>query len=201
VELKAHVEACRHCRLEVRQLVRFADVERDTELAEEADWEGHELALQRSYAEGVRGENTSSPRRRASRLLWLVPAAAAALLLFMALPDRIPEPSGGNIVFRGDGGSTPLTGLAPTGELSATPAAFSWQADGEFDTYRLEIFTPSLAVIFRADDIAESPFAAPDSLRALFSAGETYLWKVTALVGIETAAVSDNAWFTITPAD
>lgn len=192
-----HLRACWRCRQEARRLAWFETIDSDEELADEANWDQAELVLHRAYRENVR---PPAPRRRfQARWAWLAPVAAAAVLLLVMLPDRRADisdiPPVGDVI-RGDEKSR-LHPVAPLGEIPEPPTRFTWKADGDFDSYRLEIFLPTLEILFSGNDLTSPTFIVPDSLRAGFYPGQTYVWSVTGMVGLEPAAVTKSAWFTI----
>jgi hypothetical protein len=229
----AHLEACPLCRLELKRLARFETIDGDEELLAEAEWPRAEFLLQKAFAEKVRpvltgrdadssagpatgmapvrpisGARSPSRRSGAPRLRWLVPAAAAAvLILLVANLDRGPHlslsPEGPDLLRGGDSGGTGAQRAArielvePLGEVSEAPRLFTWQADSTYDTFALTVFTSELATVFQQEHLAESHFGPPDSLRALLAPDRVYAWSVKAYAGLAPAVVSPSGWFRI----
>jgi len=197
-----HVARCRRCRLEVRRLARFAAIDADEALAAEAGWERVEGRIVRPDHHVLDGRRRFSGLKR---LVWLVPAAAAAGLLLTVLPpgdDALHDPASPPRVLRGDTADRDrIIPQEPTGDVAAPPDRFTWSGESGFDAYRLEISTPDLDVLLLRDELTDPVYVLSDSLSGLFTPGETYLWTVTGRRGVEAAAASETAWFRIVVAD
>jgi len=85
----------------------------------------------------------------------------------------------------------------PAGEIQALPAVFRWQSRRNDSRFALEIFTPSLETVCRADNINGSSWKAPDSLATILKPGVVYLWSVKGYEGLARATASPNGWFRI----
>ena len=129
-------------------------------------------------------------------------AAAAALVLALGLgayvlrapqPPPLPDrPAGGGV--RG----AIVTGLAPTGELDAAPAALTWEPVGGAASYRVTLFAADDAVLWRGE-AAGPPAPLPGAVMPLSSA-VVYGWSVEAIdAGGRPSARSERASFLIRP--
>jgi hypothetical protein len=85
----------------------------------------------------------------------------------------------------------------PVGEIQAPPAVFRWQSRRNDTRFTLEIFTPSLEMVCRAENIEESSWKAPDSLATILKPDVVYLWSVKGYEGLARASASPNGWFRI----
>ncbi len=203
--LAAHVADCPLCRLELRRLELFAASEPAPAALAEAGWDGAELALQRAFREQIAPALAPARRgRRAARLVWLGPvAAAAALALFLvARPERGPLPTltGGPDTPRGGpAAASALAPLAPTGELAAAPDTFRWRDAAAHEAWTLTVYTPQLETVLSVPGLTAPVWAVPDSLRPCFVPGRTYLWNVEGRRGLGARDLSPNAWFRIAP--
>ena len=217
--LERHLAACHRCRLEAKRLARFATIDQDAELLADAGWSEARFALERAYRERVKpavaaaaadaapvrtpaaGSSATNPHLR-----WLVPVAAAAVLALVFIgfgrhdsgPGHgLPDRQAADAVRGGAVEEAVIVLRAPLGEIAAPPEAFVWETDHDFESFRLEVVTPDLNLVFAQADLDSSRFVVPDSLRALLHAGESYLWSVEGRVGLATSRMSQTAWFKI----
>lgn len=199
----SHVADCALCALEIRKLERFEATDKDATLISESHWEEAEVQLASVYEENIRPKVFSTgPRRNGifSRR-WLVPVAAAAVVLAILLP-RLPlmveGPEGDLPPLRG-GGETMvvLNPMMPLGEMVGPPEFFAWTTETRFDSYSLNIFTPELELVFEEFGITTEKFAVTDTLLTRIRPGNVYLWTVTGHTGLQSEAVSAPARFEI----
>jgi hypothetical protein len=206
--VRRHLETCPLCGLELKRLRRFHAIDADENLARRAEWLYARTRLEKAFreriapsAEGTGAPVISFPRaRRAAR--WLVPAAAAAAVVFMiahyTMNGRSPAPAPGGNVMRGTPASEYRISLEePLGDIDARPAVFKWKSNRADDFFTLEIFTPTLEKIYEARNIRESPWTAPDTLAVILEPGVMYLWSVRGYRGLERATASPNGWFRV----
>ncbi len=208
--IAAHLAACAACRLELAQLRRFGQLDRDAELIEEADWPRAEAALERAFHARI-APAAVRPRPAPGRLLRLPPRPARRLILTAAAAALLALALFGWPAWRGGEGAGPGAGpvrgpvagtgaivtVAPVGALPAPPERFSWRAEGDFDAFDLDVITVRLDVVFSRTGLRDTTFVVPDSLRALLQPGRTYLWSVRGLRGLGVVAASGQAWFTV----
>ncbi len=203
--IRAHLDGCPACRIELRRLGRFQGIDSDGELEREAGWYDARIKLERAFEERILPAVVSA--RRTSRTRWFafawfapVAAAAAVLLVFMQLERNSPGRSPASGPLRGGAGFEYGIMLeSPVGEIAQTPEQFAWHAKGGKDYFAVEIFTSQLSSVCRIDRIEDSYWSVPDSLRTLFEPGTIYLWHVRGYRGLEREVVSPNGWFRIGP--
>lgn len=205
---RRHLESCPLCGLELKRLRRFETIDSDEDLARKGEWLYARTKLEGALRERIvpvatgPGARVVRFRRAARAARWLVPAAAAAAVVFViahfATNDRSGAPTPGKSVMRG----TPPVAygielMEPAGEIKAFPAIFKWKSDRMDDRFTLEIFTPKLDRIALERNIKESSWKTPDSLRTALKPGVVYLWSVRGYRGLERATASSNGWFKI----
>ncbi len=207
--VRRHVEKCALCDIELKRLQRFAAIDSDDDLARSAEWIYARRRLENAFGEKIAPSAAGDARARkirfsrASRAArWLVPVAAmAAGLVLIAYfskreGSRMSEP-----VRRVMRGAPPVRYdvelVEPAGEIQASPAVFKWRSEREDARYTLDIFTPTLARIYRVENIGGSSWTAPDTLGAILEPDVIYLWSVKGFKGLERAASSPNGWFRI----
>lgn len=205
---KRHLDDCPLCRLEIKRMARFEDIESDNELAEEADWEAARFKLERAFKDRVLPvvvEKSSVERgARPSFFMprWLAPLAAAAAVILMFV--YIERASVLQDMYRDLG---PMRGElapeyeiileSPVGNIQAYPERFEWRSDVDSDYYKIEIFTSDLKQVYVVESVKKSEWALPDSIKARFEQGTFYLWSVKGYKGLEREVTSPNAWFRI----
>lgn len=210
--VERHLPACLECRIELARIRRFAQIERDEALSAEAEWPNARAALERAYrttigpaararAHRAREHGAASHRSIWPRWLGVPAAAAAALALTVLAIDRldVSDRSEGDGAYRGAAAEA-IVPLSPAGPLTETPRAFAWRADGEFDSFVLEVYSPELEIVFTRPEIAGTMYAAGDSLLALLEPGRTYHWSVHGVRRFSSSIASAPAWFTLPPA-
>jgi len=122
--------------------------------------------------------------RGAARPAWprrfAIPAAAAALLFaagFVVLPllreARVPA------VERNAGGSA-VELVAPHGAVPAGPVNFTWEATPGIHMFRLEIYDPSLELVFVSPTLGAAQFTLTRETGAALRRDTPYFWKVVA---------------------
>jgi hypothetical protein len=202
-QIGEHLGACPACRIEVMQLQRFEQP------AEDGVWDEAAPRVDRMYDEKLRSGPSEAmiPRiRRVRRRRWLATAAAAAALALLVLGTdlvrfggddpgaRLPDPMrrGGDAEM-----AVSIAPLRPLGEIDAAPDTFAWRCDADCDSYTLEIYTEDLKTVFQSDRLSRAVLAMPDSLRAGWAPGETYLWSVQGYRGLDVVATSLEIWFRI----
>lgn len=202
-EIDAHLEACALCRLELRRLERFDELDDDADAARAADWESAAPRLDAAWRDDIRPaiRGSGGARRRIPR--WLGPLAAAAAVAGVMLVAGVPglrdlEP-GDRDTMRGVDTAPALVGAAPVGEIGAAPAVFSWTAERDFDAFVLEVFTAELGTVLHLEELTTTRVELPDSLRAAFAAGTTYFWHVEGREGLTATEASSSVWFRIVP--
>jgi RNA polymerase sigma factor (sigma-70 family) len=206
---RRHIGKCALCDLELKRLQRFAGVDSDDDLARTAEWIYARRKLENAFSEKVAPSaagNALARRIRFSRASnaarWIVPAAVMAAGVFMiAYFSKREESRVGEPARRVVRGALPIRyGIElgePAGELHASPTVFKWKSERGDNHYTLEIFTPTLARIYRAENIAGSSWTAPDTLGTILKPNVIYLWSVKGFKGLERVAVSSNGWFRI----
>jgi hypothetical protein len=207
--VRRHVEKCALCDLELKRLQRFAAIDSDDDLARSAEWIYARRKLENAFGEKIAPSAADDARARrirfsrASRAArWLVPAAVMAaglvMIAYFSKREEIRAPEPARRVMRG---APPVRYdielMEPAGEIHASPAVFRWKSERDDTHYTLEIFTPTLAKIYQAEDIAGSSWTAPDTLGTILKPNIIYLWSVKGFKGLERANASPNGWFKI----
>ena len=208
--VRRHLDSCPLCGLELKRLRRFEAIDSDEDLARKGEWLYARTKLEKALRERIipaatgPGARIVRFRRAARAARWLVPAAAAAAVVFViahfATNDKSGAPAPGKSVMRG---APPVAYgielMEPAGEIKVFPAIFKWKSERHDDRFTLEIFTPKLDRIALERNIRESSWKTPDSLRTALKPGVVYLWSVRGYRGLERATASPNGWFKIKP--
>ncbi len=210
--VRRHLEKCALCDLELKRLQRFAGVDSDDDLARSAEWIYARRKLENAFGERIapsaaraaKGATARESRfSRASRAArWIVPvtvmAAGLVLIAYFSKREEFRTSEPARRVMRG---APPIRYdielLEPSGEIRAFPAVFKWKSERDDNRYTLEIFTPTLARIYRAENIGGSSWTAPDTLGTILKPNIIYLWSVKGFKGLERVAASPNGWFMI----
>jgi hypothetical protein len=203
--VKRHLDECALCRLELRRMKRFEDIESDDELAGEADWESARFKMERAFRDRVlptviaARSAGSEPGFLYNVSRWLAPlaAAAAVIMLFASIEGLNPPQYGFGPMRGGAGAEYEIVLDTPVGNIADYPDKFDWHSKIESDHYTLEIFTSNLRQVYVADNLGNSDWTTPDSVKTLFERGTFYLWSVTGYRGLEREIASPNAWFRI----
>lgn len=200
--VEGHLVDCVLCRLEAARAARFLELETDEAAASEADWPAAESRLRAAWPSTPASAAT---RRRRAPVGWLLPAAAAAALVLVAVTagDQLwrATPQEDSDGMRGTAVIAPvIQPLSPIGELEAAPERFTWSATREFDAFALEVFTDDLDPVVRLKDVMETHADLPDSLRERLLPGTTYFWHVEAWEGLTVAEASPTVSFRVSPA-
>ena len=209
--VQRHIKACPSCGLELKRLRRFQEIDSDEELARNGEWLYARTRLEKALGERIIPGAARSKARvirltRAVRVArWLVPAAAAAAAVIIALrfSSEVPVPPSSEPAKSVMRGAPPLAYrielVEPMGEIAAPPVVFRWKSERKDDRFTLEIFTPKLDRVAFQTDIKESSWAPPDSIKSTLEPGAVYLWYVRGYRGLERATTSPNGWFKIKP--
>jgi hypothetical protein len=206
--VKEHLDRCALCRVELKRLERFRSIDADEDLARQAEWPYARTKLDsgvrhRVIPEIIGTRGGAARRLRVARAVrWLVPLAAAAILVVVivrlagqgepAAPGREKGPMRG-----APAAQYGITLEKPLGELDSLPGVFVWHSPRNDDYFSLEILDSRLRSVYRADRIAGSPWKAPDSLRTALRTDVIYLWGVKGYKGVERVISSPNGWFKI----
>lgn len=207
--IKRHLDECPLCRVEVMQIGRFEDIGSDDELAGEADWPAARFKMERAFKDRVlpniaaepAAESEAKPPFLMSR--WLAPlTAAAAVILIFVYIERLHTPQHDFGPMRGVPGAEYEVILdSPVGNIADYPEKFDWHSEVASDYYKIEIFTSDLEQVYVIENLEESDWTMPDSIRTRFERGTFYLWNVKGYRGLKREIASPNAWFRIMPAD
>lgn len=143
-------------------------------------------------AADVRRELAALETRRSRRLRFLVPAAAAAVLL-VSLPRVFsePDPHRGAAVTAGD---LPVA-VSPAGD-AASGAPLVWLSWPGARVYRVVLFGGSGEVLFE-HVTGDTTTVVPDSITLV--PGREYLWRVDAQVGWNRWTSSELLTFRVLP--
>jgi hypothetical protein len=198
-----HVVDCALCSLEMKRLERFESIDEDEDLITAASWDRAEAVLEAARrTPNLSGQyDVTDGNKKNHSWQWMVPVAAAAVLLVLFMPDLLESPAryseqksplrGGEEIIEG------ITPVAPVGDLPGPPKYFTWNPDKPFEFYTLRIFTPELETVFEESGITSRKRVVADSLLASLRPGIIYLWTVTGHTGLEQAAASPSARFMI----
>jgi hypothetical protein len=209
--VRRHCKRCALCGLELKRLQRFAAIDSDEDLARTAEWIYARRKLENAFGENIAPSAPSGAHARKGKIRfprafpaarWLVPAAVAAagliIIAHSSKREESPAPEPARRVMRG---APPVRyGIEleePAGEIHSYPAVFRWKSERNDSRYTLEIFTPTLARVYQAENIAGSSWTAPDTLRTILKPNIIYLWNVKGIKGLERVEVSPNGWFRI----
>ncbi len=181
-----HVSNCADCARVLKSLLRLSEeVDRLTGKAE---------VLQSCPQDGVLGKK--QPARplfgRRAALVTLAGLVGLAILTFsvIKLSDRP--------VIRGTAGSqirliSPKQGAA----LAARDVRFKWAAVPQAARYAVELFDKSLEKVWQSGPISDAGTELPADARGIVLEGETYFWRVTAVLEDGRELVSKLAEFSI----
>ncbi len=210
VEVGQHLESCPQCLLEIKRFERFNELGQDSfedqeSKDQEVQWDRAELELERvwrkkiqptiNYAPGI-----ARPTRRRS-LVWLVPAAVAAVAALILLgPTLSPEsfsPATVSSINRGaeEDSTSQITLAAPFGQVESLPEKFLWQTDVECEHFTLEIFTSDLKSVYVKPDLKIPSWSMTKEVADLLEPEKIYLWNVQGFVQFKPVAESGNNWF------
>lgn len=116
--------------------------------------------------------------RRRQWVKVLVPAAAAAVLLAIALPRQAETPSD---IRAGPTAESPLAIVSPvpSDEIAPGPITFTWRSAGPGASYSFTLQEADGRVVWTST-VADTVAVLPDSLA--FSPGRTWFWLVDALL-------------------
>ncbi|MFA4949218.1 MAG: zf-HC2 domain-containing protein [Candidatus Krumholzibacteriia bacterium] len=207
--VRRHLEKCPLCGFELKRLQRFAAIDSDDDLARSAEWIYARRKLENAFGKHIAPSAADNARARKIRLScasqparWLVPAAVMAIgivmIAYFSKREEIRAPEPARRIMRG---APPVRYdielIEPAGEIHASPTVFRWKSERDDNHYALDIFTPTLAKIYRAENIAGSSWTAPDTLGTILRPNVIYLWSVKGFKGLERAAASPNGWFRI----
>jgi hypothetical protein len=207
--VRRHLRTCALCGLELKRLQRFATIDSDEDLSRSAEWIYARRRLENAFAEKIAPAAPCDPHARARGFFpwiraarWLVPAAVvAAGLIIVATVARHETTTVRTPSRRVMRGAPPVRYgielVEPSGEVGAMPTVFRWKSERDDSRFTLEIFTPALANVYRAENIAGSSWNAPDTLAAILKPNITYLWSVKGIKGLERVDASPNGWFKI----
>jgi hypothetical protein len=194
-----HAAATEACLSDV-QIAEFADGSLDA---------GRRAALMSHVARCVRCRTAiasvaraiSDPEVAASRPgVWnrrrivqiAVPAAAAALIVLVTLPERVTDERSSHRAPTIAAVAEPQP-MSPLGVVSSA-RTLRWAAVSGADRYRVTLFSASSDVLF--ETMSESPVVVlPDSI--VLRPGRTYLWKVEARTGWGRWSSSELVEFSI----
>ena len=121
-----------------------------------------------------------------------IPAVAAAALLLLVLPRKVPDSPPVHRAPTITASAAPVA-LAPLGAV-AVPRALVWSPVVGADRYRATLFEAGSRVVYEIE-LADTVAALPDSIR--FAPGQPYLWKVEARIGKDRWSASDLADFSV----
>jgi hypothetical protein len=203
-----HLESCTECRLEIQSFKRFNDLGEDTEDDGEVQWDRAELELERAWSQiKAQQPNPEKRGRRRRQVIWLVPAAVAAVAALIYLsPSFSPEadfPSDVPSVVRGtEPTPAPMIILDPkSGERELPPVTFSWQTDVECDQFTLEIFTPELETVFSLASLEDTTWTITKEVVDQLDTATIYLWNVQGFREQQPVAGSGSNWFRFSRSD
>ena len=204
--IAGHLEDCVQCRLEIKRFRRFDELGDTLDEDQEAQWDRAELELARAWRQEIQPTVAARRPRLAllPRSIWLVPAAAAAVVAFIFLqpsqsPEKLFNGRGAQEIVRGaDGEVEPqITLNSPSGELELPPEQFEWQTDRQCENFTLEIFTADLQIVYFQTDIKQQSWAATEELVSLLEPDIIYLWNVRGYRQLQVVAESGNGWFRV----
>ena len=210
VEVEQHLESCAQCRLEIKSFQRFNELgqysSKDQESEDQAvQWDRAELELERAWHENIQpaikiAPSLGRPTRRRS-LVWLVPAAVAAVAALIFLgptlsPESFSPPTVSSVIRGAEEDSTSQISLGvPFGQLESQPEKFLWQTEVECEHFTLEIFTSDLKSIYVKSELEIPSWTMTKEVAHLLEPEKIYLWNVRGLVQLKPVAESGNNWF------
>ena len=208
-KVKGHLEICPLCRVELKSLKRFEEIDRDEHLAREADWATAEKLID-GWAEewgrerigaGEVGGVESLHERKFGFGIIVSPLVAAALLVLMFIGIKGSLNTGmhefSNVMRSGTQIERQITLVAPSGDIMDLSDAFVWDCQHGDYSFRIDIFTAELTAVFSTKGIKGSSFKVKNIPRYLLKPGTIYMWRVSAYKGNERVSVSKTQWFRI----
>ena len=132
------------------------------------------------------------PRARRRKHLWIPAAAAAAVVIMLASPHSVREPTA-----RDREGPVTTTvsprGVAPVGSVDSI-LNLTWSAVPHADRYRVRLFDTAGSVLWEHETTDTSVVLAT-SVR--LQANRSYYWKVEANTGFDRTASSELVEFSV----
>jgi len=203
-KLEGHLDVCPMCRVEVKTLRWFEEIDKDEELAQEASWDVAERILDNWAEEWVKGKaeseepythiETAQRRISLSTLLSPLVAAAIIILIFIGIRDSFYSKYG-SIMRSGMLEKNQIELVEPQGDISELPGAFVWNYSFDADEFELDVFTPELRTIVSVKRIKEGRYRIDNTLRASIEPGLIYIWRVSAYKDGEKISTSRTVWF------
>ncbi|HYC30858.1 MAG TPA: zf-HC2 domain-containing protein [Gemmatimonadales bacterium] len=134
-------------------------------------------------------------RRRLTR--FLLPATAAAAIVFLAVLGRQPGAPVNDPTHRAPEAAAPgqPLAIAPLG-AGPRPASLRWQAVPEADLYRVTLYAMDGSVLY-ARELRDTAASLPDSVE--LAPGRSYRWLVEARTGWNRWSASDLFEFSLGP--
>jgi hypothetical protein len=169
-----HVASCGECAKLLKSLLRISD-EFDR-LAAEA---------------GPRPKPKLVPGRRAAV------AALAALAGVIAVTYAVVRLAERPVVRGTAEVEVRLVSPKPGATLEAAEIELRWEAVPKAAGYRVELFDASLAKLWQSDSLEEAGLKLPAEARAALREGESYFWRVTAILDDGQEVPSKLAEFTV----
>jgi len=203
-KLEMHLDVCPVCRVEIKTLGWFEEIDRDEEFAREADWDVAGRILdnwaEEWIKEKVRAEKTyrhiESAQRKISLSTFLSPLVAAAIiiLIFIGIQDSFNSRYG-SIMRSGVLEKSKIELMEPQGDITELPDAFMWDYSFDTDEFELDVFTPELRPIISVKRIKGGRYRIDNTLRASIKPGVIYIWRVSAYRDGEKISTSKTVWF------
>ena len=161
-------------------------------LAECARCHGAVASISRALADPVVARELPTRWLARRRLFAIaIPAAAAAVILLIAIPQRGDDRSSHRAPTI-TAVSSPIP-MSPVG-LVAAAESLRWSSVAGSDLYRTTLFDDAGSVVYETQT-ADTVAALPDSVH--LAAGHSYLWKVQARTGFGRWSASDLIEFSI----
>ena len=181
-----HVSNCADCARVLKSILRLSgEVDRLTGKAEALQ------ACPQDEAAGKREHFRPFLGRRAALATMAGLIGLAILTLSVIKLSERP-------VIRGTGGS-PIRLISPKqgASLAAKDVKFKWAAVPQAARYTVELFDKSLEKVWQSGPISDAGTELPAEARGVIPEGETYFWRVTAVLEDGQERVSKLAEFSI----
>ncbi len=173
-----HAAGCARCSEEMARQEAFDQPEPLPAAALDKAWE--RFGRGEPNPQSMRSTQSTQSTRSTRQPAWQQPAfalAAAFVLCLLGLGHWVVErPRPAADVERGSAETT--TGMAPSGVLSAPPAAFTFPAPGDDGPWRVKVFDATQTYVWTSEPVFGGRVVFPETERQRLKPGVEYFWTV-----------------------